>query len=49
MIVVKHKKKIIEKQLILNRVADCAILLQSMGAVISRSNTMAEKVPLTFM
>ena len=42
--VIKHKKKIIEQQVLLNRVADVAILLQSMAAVISRSNTMADKV-----
>ena len=42
--VVKHKKAIIQEQVLLNRVADVAILLQSMAAVISRSNTQAEKV-----
>lgn len=41
--VIKHKKKIIEQQVLLNRIADVAILLQSMGAVISRSNTAADK------
>jgi hypothetical protein len=42
--VIKYKKKIIEQQVLLNRVADVAILLQSMASVISRANTMAEKV-----
>ena len=42
--VIKHKKNIISQQVLLNRVADVAILLQSMGSVISRSNNMAEKV-----
>jgi len=41
--VIKHKKNIISQQVLLNRVADVAILLQSMASVISRSNNMAEK------
>jgi len=45
--VIKYKKKIIEQQVLLNRVADVAILLQSMASVISRSNTMAEKGDLS--
>ena len=40
----KHKKGIIDQQVVLNRIADSAILLQSMAAVISRANLAAEKV-----
>jgi len=45
--VMKYKKGIIEQQVVLNRVADSAILLQSMAAVISRANLAAEKGDLS--
>ena len=45
--VMKHKKDIIGQQILLNRIADIAILLQSMGAVLSRANAAADKVTMT--
>lgn len=41
--VIKHKKNIIHEQVVLNRIADTAILLQSMGAVLSRADTAAQQ------
>jgi len=41
--VLQHKKGIINEQVTLNRIADVSILLQSMGAVISRANAAADK------
>ena len=44
---IKHKKNIIHEQVVLNRIADTAILLQSMGAVLSRSDTAAQQGDLS--
>jgi len=42
-LVLKHKKKIIEEQVLLNHVAECAIFLQSMASCISRAQAAAER------
>lgn len=42
-VVIKHKKKIIEEQVLLNHIAEMAIYLQSMASCISRAQAASER------
>lgn len=46
-LVLKHKKKIIEEQILLNHIAEIAIYLQSMASCISRAHAATERGDLS--